>query len=68
MENPGFDVDTVGVEVHFEDTPVIQAVIEGAGVVPWFQFSGGVVPPFADTGCGVVRATARIVRAVGSGR
>lgn len=67
VEEAGFDVVTVGVEVEFDCVPVVEDIsprpincLVGRGL------AGCRVVPVADAGYFVVRAAARIIRSIGS--
>lgn len=67
VEETGFDVVTVGIQVEFDCVPVVEDIsprpingLVGRG------FAGCRVVPVADAGYFVVRAAARIIRSIGS--
>ncbi len=67
VEEAGFDVVTVGVEVEFDCVPVVEDIsprpingFVGRGFA-WCR-----VVPVSDAGYFVVRAAARIIRSIGS--
>lgn len=67
VEEAGFDVVTVRIQVEFDCVPVVEDIsprpincLVGRG------FAGCLVVPFADAGYFVVRAAARIIRSIGS--
>lgn len=67
VEEAGFDVVTVRIQVEFDVPPVVEDIsprpingFVGRG------FAGCRVVPFSDSGYFVVRAAARIIRSIGS--
>lgn len=67
VEEAGFDVVTVGIQIEFDCVPVVEDIsprtincLVGRG------FAGCRVVPVADAGYFVVRAAARIIRSIGS--
>jgi hypothetical protein len=67
VEEAGFDVVSVRVEVEFDCVPVVEDISPRPiyGLVD-LCFAGCRVVPVADAGYFVVRAAARIIRSVGS--
>ena len=67
VEEPGFDVVSVGVEVEFDCVPVVEDISpRPINCRVDLRFAGCRVVPVSDAGYFVVRAAARIIRSIGS--
>lgn len=67
VEEPGFDVVTVRIQVEFDCVPVVEDISpRPIDSLVDLGFAGCRVVPVSDAGYFVVRAAARIIRSIGS--